>query len=306
MRSANSLRLDTNLLIALVALVEERNVSRAAQREALSQPSMSRLLARLRQITGDPLLRRAGNALQPTERALELAEAAREIIARTASLLHAQRYDPAQDAALVRIAASDYGEAMILSRVVAQISRAAPRMTIQVSNWDADTIENLRVGNLDMALGVADESLDRRVTVTPLRRERLVGLARIGHPLLKKTMKLADYAGQGHVVVSTGAGGVVAGDAVLRKHGLERTIVCRTRHFLGAARLVSQSNLLTAAPERLARWLAGTCEVRTFTLPFPSPEFQYSLLAATRLDASPRHRWLTDLFVRTTRTKGAK
>lgn len=303
MRSANTLRLDTHLLIALVALVEERNVSRAAAREALSQPSMSRLLARLRQITGDPLLRRVGNSLQPTEKALELAQGATEILSRTASLLRAQRYDPAQDAGLVRIAASDYGEAMILSRVIAQISRKAPRMAIQISNWDADTIENLRVGHLDMALGVADDSLGSQIVTTPLRRERLVGLARAGHPLLGKPMKLADYAAQGHVVVSTGAGGVVAGDAVLRKHGLERTVVCRTRHFLGAARLVSESNLITAAPERLARWLATACKVRTFALPFPSPEFQYSLLAAASLEGSQRHRWLRDLFIRATTSR---
>lgn len=303
MRTTNKLPLNTQLLAALIALVEERSVSLAASREAVSQPSMSRLLNRLRELTGDPILQRIGNSQRPTERAIALAREASDVLARTASLLSEKPYDPVQDSGLVRIAASDYGEAMILSPVVAEISRRAPGLSVQIVGWDADTIEDLRRGRLDFALGVADEAPEPLVAVK-LFRERLVGLARVQHPALRRKMSLKVYSSYGHIVVSTGSGSVVAVDPWLRRAGLKRRVVYRTRHFLGAARMASQSDLLTAAPRRFAMWLESICQVKTFKLPFESPTFDYVLLAAEPLDRQGRQKWLAELIASAARTLG--
>ena len=65
-------RPDLNLLFTLDALLAEGSVARAARRLRLSPSAMSRAVARLREVTGDPLLVRAGRNLVPTPRALEL------------------------------------------------------------------------------------------------------------------------------------------------------------------------------------------------------------------------------------------
>ena len=65
-------RPDLNLLITLDVLLAEGSVARAAERLHLSPSAMSRALARLRNVTGDPLLVRAGRGLVPTPRAMEL------------------------------------------------------------------------------------------------------------------------------------------------------------------------------------------------------------------------------------------
>ena len=70
---------DLNLLVTLDVLLAEGSVARAAQRLRLSPSAMSRALARLRETTGDPLLVRAGRALVPTPRALELRERVRQL-----------------------------------------------------------------------------------------------------------------------------------------------------------------------------------------------------------------------------------
>ena len=62
-------RLDLNLLVSLQALLEERSVTKAAQRLFITQPAMSRVLQRLRVQLGDPLFTRAGNELVPTPKA---------------------------------------------------------------------------------------------------------------------------------------------------------------------------------------------------------------------------------------------
>ena len=56
MREVNLAALDLNLLVALKALLEERHVTRAAEKVGLSQPAMSRALGRLRVMFKDPLL----------------------------------------------------------------------------------------------------------------------------------------------------------------------------------------------------------------------------------------------------------
>lgn len=63
-------RLDLNLLLAFDALIAERNVTRAAERMSVGQPTMSASLARLRKFFDDPLLVRQGRSLVPTTRAL--------------------------------------------------------------------------------------------------------------------------------------------------------------------------------------------------------------------------------------------
>ncbi|MGE8069149.1 LysR family transcriptional regulator [Pseudomonas sp. NPDC089569] len=71
----NDLRnIDLNLLVVFEALIQERNVTRAAQRLALGQPAVSNALARLRCLFNDPLFQRAGRTMQPTPRALRVAQ----------------------------------------------------------------------------------------------------------------------------------------------------------------------------------------------------------------------------------------
>ena len=71
----NSLRgFDLNLLVTLDALLTEHNVTRAAERLHLSQPTVSVQLARLRKIFDDPLLLPGPRGMRPTARADELRE----------------------------------------------------------------------------------------------------------------------------------------------------------------------------------------------------------------------------------------
>src|SRR5688572_1616995 len=78
---------DFNLLVTLDVLLAEGSVARAARRLRLSASAMSRALARLRETTGDPLLVRAGRALVPTPRALELREQVSQLVQSSEAVL---------------------------------------------------------------------------------------------------------------------------------------------------------------------------------------------------------------------------
>ncbi|MFY0728864.1 LysR family transcriptional regulator [Pseudomonas sp. NFX15] len=71
----NDLRsIDLNLLVVFEALIQERNVTRAAQRLCLGQPAVSGALGRLRALFNDPLFNRIGHKMEPTTRALQVAQ----------------------------------------------------------------------------------------------------------------------------------------------------------------------------------------------------------------------------------------
>src|SRR6201997_1928290 len=80
-------RPDLNRLATLDVLLAEGSVARAARRLRLSPSAMSRQLARLRQVTGDPLLVRAGRGLVPTPRALELRDRAGALLQEVEAVL---------------------------------------------------------------------------------------------------------------------------------------------------------------------------------------------------------------------------
>src|SRR5258708_22942178 len=65
---------DTNLIIALRALLLHQNVTRAAKEVGLSQSSMSHALSRLRAHFDDPILMPAGRGLVLTDRGKTLIE----------------------------------------------------------------------------------------------------------------------------------------------------------------------------------------------------------------------------------------
>lgn len=79
--------LDLNLLKTLDALLDERSVTRAAERLSLTQPAVSGMLTRLRECFDDPLFTRSQRGIIPTLRALELAQPVKAILAEVSELL---------------------------------------------------------------------------------------------------------------------------------------------------------------------------------------------------------------------------
>lgn len=119
---------DLNLLVALDALLDERSVTRAADRLGLSQPGMSNTLARLRKLVGDPLLVREGLTLVPTPRAESLRQPVQEALSLIQAALDDRRsdFDPGSDRATFTISCSDYSLLMLIGPLVRRLAAAAP------------------------------------------------------------------------------------------------------------------------------------------------------------------------------------
>ena len=117
----NLRRADLNLLKVFDVLMDERSVTRAAERLALTQPAVSGMLARLRERFDDPLFVRAQRGVTPTARALELAGPVRQVLAEVEALLRPAAFDPATASFTLTLAATDYALQAIVAPFIAAL-----------------------------------------------------------------------------------------------------------------------------------------------------------------------------------------
>ncbi|MEG0004184.1 LysR family transcriptional regulator, partial [Comamonas sp.] len=128
----NIKNLDLNLLKALDALLDERSVTRAAERLSLTQPAVSGMLTRLRESFDDPLFVRTQRGIAPTLRAQALAGPLKELLCNAEALLRPQGFDPATAQMTLRIAATDYALQAVVLPFLAVLRKRAPGVCVAV------------------------------------------------------------------------------------------------------------------------------------------------------------------------------
>ncbi|MCI2246577.1 LysR family transcriptional regulator [Xanthomonas sp. PPL568] len=286
-------RLDLNLLLTLDTLLDTHNVTRAAARLHLSQPSVSVHLARLREALGDPLLLPGPRGMRPTARAEALRAPLREALqALRQAVAPEAPFDPARAQTLWQVAATDYGASTVLLPAIAGLRRVAPGTRLAVLQLAPPSItQQAEQGQIDLALHtVADAppGLHRRT----LFAERYVLVGRAGHPRLRRRPSLAQFCTLEHVIVSPDGGGFSGvTDAALRAHGLQRRVVLSVPHFLFVVAALQRSDLVAMLPERLVRGQSG---LQVCAPPLELPGYEMAMLWHERVHRDPAHRWLRE------------
>jgi DNA-binding transcriptional LysR family regulator len=292
-------RLDLELLIALDALLEERSVTRAAERLALTQSTVSGMLARLREAFGDPLFVRTGRGLQPTPRAEALAGPLKRLLADAEALLSPGRFAPATARGTVTLSTTDYMLNAVVVPFLAVLRREAPGLRVAVRPMAiADLPRRLARGELDLAVTVPEFAAPD-LTSRLLYRERYVCAAGEGHPSAREGMAPAEFCRLGHVLVSP-TGGSFRGpmDEALAALGLRREVMVSVPSFLAVPALLRASDLVAVLPERLLHGAAVAAGLRVFAPPVAVPGFDVIAVWHARVHRDPMHRWLRDRLAR--------
>lgn len=284
-------------LVHLEALVQERHVTRAAERLGIGQPTMSSSLAKLRVLFKDPLLIKTSHGMEPTPRALELAKRVRETI----ELLEGrsgtdERFNPLVAERRFRLMASDGIARVIVPELMRLAQGTAPRIQFTVHAGDARrTAEYLRDGDFDLVVAFLRQPAPE-LHQTLLYPQRLVCIARQGHPAIKGKLTLKQFTGQSHAV--WGAPPVpyptmeVMVDEALEKAGLSRQIALRVSSVMLLAEVVAKSDLLAIIPEPLALTSRQSLPIQIWPLPFQVAKVDVSMLWHDRLHQDPAHKWL--------------
>ncbi|HEY9345629.1 MAG TPA: LysR family transcriptional regulator, partial [Inquilinus sp.] len=282
----------------LEAIMLERNVTRAAESLAMSQPAVSNALRRARRLTNDELFIKVAGGVRPTSRMLAMwPELHRSLSAIRASIAP-QHFDPRTDSTSFRMAITDSVAAEAVCGITLKLRTASPSARIAFAlHTNAGSLEGIERGTLDCAVGMFP-ALPREVHVQGLRTDRYVCVMRRGHDLGRR-MSLDQFVEAAHVLVTPSGQDLGAVDGWLSLQGRTRTIVAVVNRFADALRIVAESDLLTCVPSGFlqghGRSLVARSRLVLRDLPFSAETLLYKLVWHERLHTHPAHRWFRSL-----------
>ncbi|MBS0390068.1 MAG: LysR family transcriptional regulator [Proteobacteria bacterium] len=302
--------LDLNLLRVFDEVMTERNLTRAAEKLAITQPAVSNALRRLRESVGDELLVRAGHGVEPTPRALALWPTVRQALAQLQESLAPSGFEPAKARTTFVLAMADATGATLIPPLIALLEREAPGISLRVvplttrdprRMLDDDSVD-LAVGYFPAALAdlTARAQAENVVAHDSLRlyASQYVCVMRAGHPLAAEPLTLDQYCAARHLLVSFSGKPYGFIDGALTALGRERRIVLTVNQFFTAGRVVASTDLLTVLPLHFVGLADAGGDLVWRALPMQLPAVHVDALWHRRRLHDPAHRWLREALAR--------
>lgn len=289
------MRHNLNELPVLLALLELKNLTRAAERLHMTQSAVSKTLAQLRQSFNDPLLVRQGQRYLLTPKAEQLQLQLTPLMSGLDGLYHQGEFEPARCQRSFVLASSDYVAQYIFPDIAAEFASQAPLAQIEFQLWQPKRLSGLADDNLDLVSTIIEPIPETCVGISQ-GQDCLVMLMRQGHPLAGVlSPSLEDYLSLAHLSVTGGGDKDSLIDRHLAEVGLERNLAAKVPFFHGAVALLARSDLVLTTPLHIAAQLAESHGLCIKTLPVALPEHEYYLFWHQRWHHDPAHTWFREL-----------
>lgn len=299
-------RVDLNLLVALQVLLEERSVTRAAERLFITQPAMSKTLQRLRDLFDDPLFIRSGRGLIPTPRTNELAVHLPTLLAGVSDLVARSKFDPLTYEGEICIMTAEFIAVQVVPTLTQRIIREAPRMSLTLTSEAEEEGRALEDGDLDFAIEIS-RPYGSEYHVTPLGSFTPAVWMRAEHPLAKKDkltlVEMLEYPFIQYYLLLTGpisANAESRFDRELAKHGLKRQKTLVTTQLMTAMDALWHTDCLMMATMHDLKIESESYGI--VRKPYPEElEFDNTvpvvLVQHVRTIKSPAHQWVKDQII---------
>ncbi len=281
-------------LRVLVLLLEVGSLTRAAETLNLGQPSVSKILRRLRSHFGDPLLVRVGLSMRPTPRAAELLEPLRSLLAASDELRASTReFDPASSDREFAILVTEVGMIQTVPALMQHLEARGPHLRLRALPLDSRPLEaRLEAGEADLAIGAFPDA------VPTLRRQGLyldpfASVARQSHPRLPQ-LRRRGVRSERHIVVIASTTGHAAHRLLERAYAADIApdeVQVRVPSFLAGAFLASRTDAIATIPRKLAEFLAEDLKLELFDPPFALEPIGIDQLWHERMHQDQGHRW---------------
>ena len=290
--------IDLNLLAVFDAIYTERSLTRAARKVPLSQPAMSNALRRLRESLEDPLFTRTAQGMIPTPRARALAEPVRQALDLIQNGLRRDaEFDFGSSHRKFTVAAEDYGEAVIMPRLMDWITHVAPYIRLEIRPEPGSSLgPQLKDGLVDIALDYFALK-GNEFEVQAVIDETLVTMSRRDHPLIGDTLGLDQFASIPHLALTPRTRTTPVVDRALAGVGLKRRIAAQAPHFLSMPLIVQNTNLLCTLPKRMAHVYADVFRLKVLKTPVDLPAFPIYLMWHRSMNDDPGHQWLRTAII---------
>lgn len=309
MSNLNFRTLDLNLLRVFDEVMTERSLTKAASKLALTQPAVSNALRRLRDTLGDDLLRRSGQGLAPTPRAVALWPAVQDALHQLQLCLSPEVFVPATSNKAFVLAMADATAAELIPGLIEVIDQQAPSVSIRVVPLTTrDPRRLLSEEQADFAVGYFPAVLASLTAqtqageVAPFHHQRLydstyVCVMRRNHPLANQPLTLDLFCAARHLLVSFSGRPYGFVDEALAAVGRRRQTIITVNQFFTAGRVVANSDLLTVLPRHFVSVTGFADQLELRELPFDVSAVHVDALWHRRENHSSAHQWLCKVMV---------
>jgi DNA-binding transcriptional LysR family regulator len=290
-------QLDLNLLELFETIWRTRNLTTTGEQLGLSQPAVSRGLARLRETYGDELFVRQRRGVEPTGFAQTLAEPVSTALAIVRRTIERPNFSPAEDSRRFRVALSDIGERYFLPKLAHWFANHAPHVSIDtVSVSRAELLAGLDAGEIDLAIGFLP-GLGKQVYEKRLLEERYIYIARAGHPQVRGRLRASQLRELPHVVGSPpGTRHAAAVEKVLTGPAVRAVVTMRVGSFWSIGPIVANSDLVAVVPSHIAELVSEHTALQLIAPPVRFPSFEVSMVWHRRFHSDPAVVWLREIL----------
>lgn len=310
MISRKLIRTDLNLLVALQILLEERNVTRAAERLSVSQPALSKTLQKLRDSFEDELFTRTAHGLVPTPRAEELGKELPALLETVERVLGSADFHPETFAGCFKLLLPPILCESLLPGLMAELHEIAPNVQIITAEVAPNYQDQLKKGEADFAAFVALET-ERDIHAEPIAAIAPRCYMRADHPLVGKEISLQDFLAYPHLrlyLPGLTRENTSMVDDVLGQYGVHRSIALETSQFASAVGVLTRTDSLLVANAGFQEgglyrdYIVG-CELpaelqRMIRNTHSSNRGKMSLMRHTRTARSAPHQWMRALLMK--------
>jgi len=296
----NVYNINLNLLKAFDALMQTRNVSRAAEKLSITQPSMSNLLAQLRELFSDEILIRRKKEMIATQKALEISPKIREALEILEQTFTAsEKFNPATSNRVFTIATNDYIQYVLISRLIEKLEKIAPFVSIKIISTENICHKELyETGRVDIGIGVI-RNLDTRLQFENLFTDDSVCVARKKHPVFSETNKftLKEYLSCKHIFMrSLPSNEISLTEQALNKLGTSRQMKVENMQILPGLRTIQCTNLIGMVPRLIAEMAKGVFNLQVVNSPLKIPPISISMVWHNMHESNWGHQWFRSLI----------
>lgn len=295
-------RLNLNQLRTLHTLLEERNLTKAANRLLLTQSAISKQLSQLRDYFDDPLLIREGNFYWLSARAEEILPKLQHILAGIDSLNEDDQFNPAECKRQFRFACTDYVAQFIFPRIVQRLAREAPDIDIAYEMMKPEWMPYLNKQHIDL-VAMVNMPVPDNVQSLSLGEDGSVCMMAKGHALATvKQPSLEQLLDYPFAVITSGGDKSSFFDRYLETRGLHRRVFIQVPFYLPAFEIVADTDTLLIVPEHIALTARQSYATTHCPFPFASPVNHYQLCWHVIHQKDNAHAWLRSVIAREIKT----
>lgn len=286
-------RVDLTMVATMKALLDTRQVSKAAEVLGVSQPSVSQTLRRLRDYFDDELFIRSGNNLHPTPRAQGMEPLVSRMMKDAYLLSQAPaNFDPALASREFVVSLSDISEFMILPRLMAVFAEIAPNCTVKsLKVAPSELVPAMERGEVDIAAGTLvrpDAALKQQL----LAEYELVCVTSLAGRWTSRQVSQEDFLTHKHVNVHRIND---TGDPITERFleiGIHRRIALAISNHFAAAQAIVDADLICTLPKGVAMHLAQLFAIRIHPTPFSMGSVPNRMVWHQRMHKDSGHQWL--------------